>query len=191
MALTAHIAQHWLKLLPSVRSFVQRHMYDSGVCYRCLFLRFHWGFYSLFLTWYEHSVELESRSMVSFTVMCVECQGTFQNEVAADQDVFNQWCIPYCYESKLLSVSWVGLSWMFLDLSRTRKATRLSINIYQKPTTTDNTIHFLSNKNWQPTISLSVEWSPSHLTPNSNKKNGNTYYTLPKATVPPGTYCSV
>jgi hypothetical protein len=35
--------------------------------------------------------------MVSFTVMCVECQETFRNEVVADKDVFNQWCIPYCY----------------------------------------------------------------------------------------------
>jgi hypothetical protein len=99
MALTVCIAQYWLKLLPAVMLFVQGNMYDSGVCYCCLFLRFHGGFYSLFLTWYEHSVELEHRSMVSFTVMCVECQGTFQNEVATDQDIFNQQCITYCYQS--------------------------------------------------------------------------------------------
>jgi hypothetical protein len=79
----------------------------------------------------------------------------------------------------------------FLDLSITRKATHLSINIYRKPTTTDNTIHFLSNKNWQLTVSLSEECCPSHLTPISNKKNGNTYYTSLKATVSPRTYCFI
>jgi hypothetical protein len=75
---------YWLKLLPAVMSFVPGRMFDGGMCYRCLFLRIHWSVYSLFVTWYEHSVELERRSMVSFAVMCKECQGKFQNEFAAD-----------------------------------------------------------------------------------------------------------
>jgi hypothetical protein len=37
MALTVRIAQHWLKFLPAVMSFVPGRVYDSGVCYRCLF----------------------------------------------------------------------------------------------------------------------------------------------------------
>jgi hypothetical protein len=39
MALTVRRAEYWLKL-PAVMSFVQGHMYDSGVSYRCLFMRF-------------------------------------------------------------------------------------------------------------------------------------------------------
>jgi hypothetical protein len=38
VALMVRIAQHWLKLLPAVMSFVPGCMYVSGVCYRCLLL---------------------------------------------------------------------------------------------------------------------------------------------------------
>jgi hypothetical protein len=37
MALTVRTAQHWLKFLPAVMSFVPGRVYDRGVCYRCLF----------------------------------------------------------------------------------------------------------------------------------------------------------
>jgi hypothetical protein len=82
----------------------------------------------------------------------------------------------------------------FLDLTITKKTNHLSINIYCKPTITDNTIHFLSNhplnKNWQPTDSMSGESSPPSLTRISKIMNAYTYSMSPETTMSPTTYCS-